>query len=314
MNHPSISTISIGMSAYNSALTIADAIESIRSQDFENWSLTIIDAKSTDDTARICKWFSFIDNRIRVISLESRANWYQNAKFHLDMASGPYFMWADPDDYWSSSWLSSNMRVLAKGRCSASFGRICVIDASSRIIDHPAGGRVFRGVSYRNAYARTLNFLLDPEPMGKANLIYSLWKLDVLKEFFPLNYDDFGNAKDLNFLANFIQFHRIGSAPNAIIYRRVTSGIPLARGLNRAVSKDLSVTRFSPFRSAVKVLQTPIPFATIRAETQPIKKLPLRILATLAIVFRITFTNTASAIVLSSRLVWRRASLLVRHA
>ena len=56
--------VSIGMPIYNGEPFLAESIESILSQSFENFELIISDNASTDRTQAICTTFAEKDNRL----------------------------------------------------------------------------------------------------------------------------------------------------------------------------------------------------------------------------------------------------------
>lgn len=88
--------ITIGLSIYNGAATLADAVNSIRSQTYENWELILIDDGSRDGSARIAK--SFPDPRI--VALSDGLNKGLPARLNeaVTLAKGKYFCRMDQDD------------------------------------------------------------------------------------------------------------------------------------------------------------------------------------------------------------------------
>lgn len=62
--------VSIVLPVYNGADHIADSINSIINQTYQNWELIVVNDCSTDNTLEICSELSEKDSRIRVISNE----------------------------------------------------------------------------------------------------------------------------------------------------------------------------------------------------------------------------------------------------
>lgn len=62
---------SIVIPAYNAALTLGDAIGSVRKQDFESWELIVVDDGSTDDTLAVAKRHTAEDDRITVLTQDN---------------------------------------------------------------------------------------------------------------------------------------------------------------------------------------------------------------------------------------------------
>ena len=88
--------ITIGLSIYNGAATLADAVNSIRSQTYENWEVILIDDGSRDESARIAK--SFPD--LRILALSDGLNKGLPARLNeaVALAKGKYFCRMDQDD------------------------------------------------------------------------------------------------------------------------------------------------------------------------------------------------------------------------
>jgi glycosyltransferase involved in cell wall biosynthesis len=88
--------ISIGLTYYNNANTIVDALRSVFAQTFQNWELIIIDDNSTDGSFEIVR--SVKDPRVRVYREAERKGfvWALNQMTHL--ARGKYYARMDADD------------------------------------------------------------------------------------------------------------------------------------------------------------------------------------------------------------------------
>lgn len=88
--------ITVGLPVYNSALYLADTIQSIINQSFIDWELVIIDDGSTDDSVQIAQ--SFTDSRIKIIA--DGQNRGQSARLNqiCRMATGKYIARMDADD------------------------------------------------------------------------------------------------------------------------------------------------------------------------------------------------------------------------
>ena len=96
MDKPVVSVI---MPAYNAALYISEAIESVINQTFRNWELIIINDGSTDATEKIVLDFEKKDKRIKYLFQE---NGKQGKARNLGIAHsiGKYIAFLDADDLW----------------------------------------------------------------------------------------------------------------------------------------------------------------------------------------------------------------------
>lgn len=96
MDKPLVSVI---MPAYNAALYINEAIESVINQTFRNWELIIVNDGSTDATREIILGFEKKDRRIKYLFQE---NGKQGKARNLGIAHsiGQYIAFLDADDLW----------------------------------------------------------------------------------------------------------------------------------------------------------------------------------------------------------------------
>ena len=90
--------VSVLMPAYNAEKYIAEAIESILNQTYENFELIIADDASTDKTwSIIC---NYNNNDKRIVAVRNNKNLYiaGNRNKLVSLARGKYIAWQDADD------------------------------------------------------------------------------------------------------------------------------------------------------------------------------------------------------------------------
>jgi glycosyltransferase involved in cell wall biosynthesis len=104
--------VSVGLPVYNGRLFVAEAIESILSQTFEDIELVISDNASTDGTAQICQQFASRDTRVRYYRSDQNrgAAWNHNRVFEL--SRGEYFKWHTDDDLCHPTFVEKCVKVL----------------------------------------------------------------------------------------------------------------------------------------------------------------------------------------------------------
>jgi glycosyltransferase involved in cell wall biosynthesis len=90
--------ISVGLPVYNGENYVSEAIQSILSQDFEDFELIISDNASTDSTAEICRHFAEQDARVKYSRLDSNCGALPNYQRVFRLAEAPFFKWAAHDD------------------------------------------------------------------------------------------------------------------------------------------------------------------------------------------------------------------------
>ena len=67
------SLVSIITPSFNSEKFIAETIQSVQNQTYQNWEMIIVDDCSTDKTVSIIKQFVINDNRIHFFQLEKNS-------------------------------------------------------------------------------------------------------------------------------------------------------------------------------------------------------------------------------------------------
>ena len=187
-----IPKVSIGMPVFNGEEFIEKALISLINQSYKDWELTISDNNSTDNTKNICEKYCKNDSRIYYIEQDKTIDAIENYKFLLENSEKPYFMWAAHDDLWHKDYINACIEGLESSEeYGLAFTNIVNIDSYDREIRKlPSFGRFVNS----DPYLRILMFLLDPEYLGKANLVYGVFKQKNIKEHIL----DFLSNKDVN--------------------------------------------------------------------------------------------------------------------
>jgi len=170
----------IGMPTYNGERFIREAIDSIRNQSFSDWALFISDDASTDKTAEICKTYAAKDPRIIYFRQEKNLGMFPNFKFVLDRANGDYFMWTAHDDIREKDYLSVTVSAIEKDKTLGfATTRMTAIDSFGRAMIEESGLTKFGG---EPGYIKVARYIMEPEILGKCNLMYGLFTLEAAKE------------------------------------------------------------------------------------------------------------------------------------
>lgn len=129
--------ISIGLTFYNNADTIADALRSVFAQTFQDWELIIIDDNSTDRSFEIVR--SVKDPRVHVFKEAERKGfvWALNQMTHT--ARGTYYARMDADDMMHPERLLKQMGYLKMNP------DVDVVDTSMYSMDQQCRGIGIRG-------------------------------------------------------------------------------------------------------------------------------------------------------------------------
>lgn len=98
---------------YNGAEYIADCIESVRAQTFEDWEMLVVDDCSTDRSAEIVKQYAKEDSRIKYLYTPKRSGSPSLPRnIGIDHAQGDFIAFLDADDMWLPRKLEEQHRFL----------------------------------------------------------------------------------------------------------------------------------------------------------------------------------------------------------
>lgn len=128
-------TVTIGLPVYNGENYLAEAIESVLAQTYEDYELVICDNASTDRTEQISQQYAQRDGRIRYYrSLRNQGPaWNYNRTFRL--ARGRYFKWAAHDDVFDATLIEKLVFQLEQHpQAVLSFSQVEIINAAGELI------------------------------------------------------------------------------------------------------------------------------------------------------------------------------------
>ncbi len=120
---------------YNGEKYLTAALESIVSQDFENFELIISDNASQDGTAAICREFSESDGRIKYSRVDVNRGAAPNYQRVFQLANGKYFKWAAHDDVCLPGFLKACVKAIEDAPPSVVlvYPRAQIIDAEGKV-------------------------------------------------------------------------------------------------------------------------------------------------------------------------------------
>jgi glycosyltransferase involved in cell wall biosynthesis len=93
--------LSIGLPVYNSMAYVAESIEALLGQTFEDFELIISDNASTDATGEICRRYEQLDSRVRYYRQPRNVGLAPNHNFCVMKARGTLFKWGAGDDLYA---------------------------------------------------------------------------------------------------------------------------------------------------------------------------------------------------------------------
>jgi len=113
MNHALVSIIT---PSYNSAKFIAETIQSVQNQTYQNWEMIIVDDGSSDETDGIVLSIIKTDNRIQFHKLSQNSGPAVARNTGIEKASGDYMTFIDADDIWFPTFIENNIKTIQETR------------------------------------------------------------------------------------------------------------------------------------------------------------------------------------------------------
>lgn len=104
--------VTVGLPVYNGDDYLAEAIESILAQTYDDFELVISDNASTDGTAEICRRLAERDERVRYHREDTNLGGSWNFNRVVELARGEYFRWAAHDDSIRATYLERCVETL----------------------------------------------------------------------------------------------------------------------------------------------------------------------------------------------------------
>lgn len=92
--------VSIITPSFNSSRFIAESIESVLNQTYQNWELLITDDCSIDNSVEIIASYTNKDSRIRLFPLKSNVGAAAARNVSIKNSTGRYIAFLDSDDIW----------------------------------------------------------------------------------------------------------------------------------------------------------------------------------------------------------------------
>jgi len=174
--------LSIGMPAYNAVNYIAEAIESLLAQTYDDFELIISDNASTDDTETICRAYAKQDSRIRYYRQPQNNGGMWNFNHVVGLARGEYFKWAAHDDICAPTFLERCVEALDdKPEIVWCHTQGAKIDPSGkRVTEDPEEGRGPKGVvhSTEAGFPRQYHDCSAPSRRFQGVLLGTSWAVD----------------------------------------------------------------------------------------------------------------------------------------
>lgn len=127
--------VSVVMPTYNSAMFLADSIESILNQTYTNLELLITDDCSSDNhTADLLNMYAQKDSRVKVVLLKENLGPGFARNNAIERAQGQYIAFCDSDDRWMPNKLELQIAAMRKGGYALCCSSYLICDEKDNVI------------------------------------------------------------------------------------------------------------------------------------------------------------------------------------
>ncbi len=203
--------LSIGLPVHNGEEYLAESLEALLGQTYEDFELVVSDNASTDATQDICRRYAEKDSRIRYVRLPRNVGAAPNHNYVFTRCRGELFKWASHDDLYARTLLE---------RCVAALDEhpdVVLAHTDQAVIDEK--GRVKVPYAYTlatdspRAPVRFRSMLFEPG----GDDFYGVLRADVLRRVKP--HDSYHHA-DRTFVAEIGLHGRFHQVPELLYFRR----------------------------------------------------------------------------------------------
>jgi glycosyltransferase involved in cell wall biosynthesis len=203
--------LSLGLPVYNGEEYLAESLDALLGQSFEDFELVISDNASTDGTEEICRTYQAKDPRIRYLRLTENIGAGPNHNYVFTQTRGELFKWVSHDDLYGRDLLLRCVEALDERP------DMILAHCWNAIIDEH--GRVTQPFDYTletdlpRAPVRFRSLLLEPG----GDDFYGVIRSDVLRRVKP--HDSYHHA-DRVFVAEIALHGPFYQVPELLYFRR----------------------------------------------------------------------------------------------
>ncbi|MBB1242816.1 glycosyltransferase family 2 protein [Streptomyces durbertensis] len=203
--------LSIGLPVYNGEEYLAEALDALLGQTYEDFELVISDNNSTDGTRDICRKYAAGDSRVRYLRLPRNIGAAPNHNFVFAQCRGELFKWASHDDLYARDLLRRCVEALdGRPEVILAHSGQAVIDGEGRVKVPYAYGLA---TDSPHAPERFRSLLFEPG----GDDFYGVMRADVLRRVKP--HDSYHHA-DRTFVAEITLHGPFHQVPELLYFRR----------------------------------------------------------------------------------------------
>jgi glycosyltransferase involved in cell wall biosynthesis len=211
MTSSHVPRLSIGLPVYNGEEYLAESLDALLGQSYEDFELIISDNASTDGTQDICRVYEAKDSRIRYIRLHRNIGAAPNHNYVFTLARGELWKWASHDDLYGRDLLLRCIEALDERP------EVVLAHAGTAVID--GSGYIKQQFDYRlatdspHAPLRFKSLLFETG----GDDFYGVMRAEVLRRVAP--HDSYHHA-DRTFVTEIALHGQFYQVPQLLFFRR----------------------------------------------------------------------------------------------
>lgn len=126
--------VSVITPTFNSAKFVSETIQSVISQDYNNWEMIVIDDHSSDNTVEIVHSWIEKDKRIRLLTNSENLGPAITRNRGIENAKGRYIAFLDSDDLWQPQKLSQQISFMNENQVALCYTSYKIIDEQNNFL------------------------------------------------------------------------------------------------------------------------------------------------------------------------------------
>lgn len=218
--------VSVGIPTYNRPEGLRRTLECITNQTYKNLEIIVSDNCSpTAETETVVNEFIKKDRRIKFFRQEENKGPYLNYKFVLERSRGEFFMLAADDDEWDLEFIECCLnyhKIKEYGCVFTKYIAKSDVDFRKFSMNHN------RYMKYK--YGFIISIFLDEVLTYKGNIIYGLWRKEILQKIYNYclekNINFAGRGFDGAFVAYALRKTKMYQVDRTLFYKNYKRYIP----------------------------------------------------------------------------------------
>jgi hypothetical protein len=178
-----VTRVVLGMTLYNNATCLPEAMESLQAQTMTNFAMVLVDDGSTDNTQALAHDYAAADARLTYVRHAERQGMVPTWRHAFEMATAAhptaeYFAWVSDHDRWAPTWLETLVDDLDRHPDAVlSYPLVTRIDQEGHELDKAP--RSFDTGDVPLPRARWTRFCW--EGFGSGDMVYGLMRIDAAR-------------------------------------------------------------------------------------------------------------------------------------